>query len=542
MTSSLFPQTTSPAKDLYLLDTDPLADEYRYASAVLQGLVNRSQPRIFRRCGAQRDRHSSAVRDWPNDVWRENLKKKGFRFQSADFFELLERFRDVIQGAVLFDRAPQHNVNLVTMLCAQKNALPVTGHMNQALKLPALFDARNQWPDRFAAHDWALEHLWPNCHPRILASVPDFHTNPVDYLVAFKIFTFFYPNWPSRRDDEYLKRMLMLTPPNTPVMGVWDLAYAKAPFDPNYDQERNFIDRVSWAGKFFTVTHEASNLTIHSGMGRYQHSPRPATPSADSLEPRNRIAFVLSEGDNISYQMCNMSQVWRDSGRGSVPITWSLSPAMAELCPDILQKYRDEASANDDFIMATSGLGYMFPSHFGLWYGDEQPGVQAELLRLTREYMERLALDHIAIIDHPDHEYIAPKHILRRYARALPRLKSFCCDYPTAYGDLAPEANYRLEGRVAVFHAQNRGADCVAELQALSRKLSTPIRLYVFISGWEAVLGNLKRITHELEPDYEAVTLTRLSAAPLESWVAREDEAAYGALSASRSSPSTLNV
>lgn len=511
MIPSLWPQTSLPAKDLYLLDTHALAEEYRYASAVLQGLVNRSQPRIFRLCGPQRDLHYGTVRDQPdNDIWRENLENKGIRFQSANLPQLIEQFRDRIQGAVLFDRMPMHNLNLVTMLCAQKNAVPVTERMNREWNLPVVFDARNRWLDRFAAHDWAIEHLWADCHPRILASMPDWHTNLIDYLVAFKIFAFFYPNWPARRDDEYVRRILMLTPPNTPVIGVWDLAYAKAPFDPNYDQERNFIDRVSWAGKFFTVTHEASNLTVHSGMEHYRHSRSPSAPNP--VEPRNRIAFVLSEGDNISYQMCNLPQIWKDPERGNVPVTWSISPAMAELCPDILQKYRDEASTNDDFIMACSGLGYMFPSLFGLWYGREQQEVWAEFLRLTREYMERLALDHIAIIDHPDHEYIAPEHVLQRYAQTLPRLKSLCCDYPTSYGLIAPKAHYQIDGRVSVFHAQNRSLDYVRELQSLENRRPEPIQLYLFVSGWDISLAGLKRVAQEIERDYEAVTLTQLAA------------------------------
>ena len=516
----LFPKVKAPEKELYLIDTRNLSEEEKYLSAVLQGLVNRASPRIFRHVYVQRDFHYGPVQDVENTCWYELLKKKGYCFKEKDIYGLMEIFSDCFNGAVLYDElemydirhTSQYEINLTTMLCAQKNALPVTARFNKDLNLPVIFDTRGRWQDRFAAHDWASENLWNESNKKVLCTLPAHYTNMVDYLTAFKVFTFYYPNWPSERDDEYLKRFLMLTPPNTPVIGVWDLAYTKEPVDPNYDQERNFIDCISKAGKFFVVTHEASNLTVHSGMPPFKairNEKIKLKPEYDE----NCLSFVYSEGDNISFQMCNYPMLWNDKGRTKVPITWSISSAMTELCPDILQHYFDGASGYDDYIISTSGAGYTFPSIYGDWYGERKDEIFAEFLNITRYYMENLEVCNVAVIDHPDKEYIADKSILEEYVKALPGLKGLFCDYPTSHGRLSDKPNYLLNG-VSVFHAQNRSYRCkelVEEIIALKKNHQNPLSLYVFVSGWGLLPSDLLQIAMGLEGHFQVVPASQLS-------------------------------
>ena len=40
---------------------------------------------------------------------------------------------------------------------------------------------------------------------------------------------------------------------------------------------------------------------------------------------------------------------------------WTVSPAMAELAPSILQRFYRESSANDVFVAGPSGVAYTFP-------------------------------------------------------------------------------------------------------------------------------------------------------------------------------------
>jgi len=52
---------------------------------------------------------------------------------------------------------------------------------------------------------------------------------------------------------------------------------------------------------------------------------------------------------------------WASDRRGSVPMGWTVSPAMAELAPSILQRFYRESSANDVFVAGPSGVAYTFP-------------------------------------------------------------------------------------------------------------------------------------------------------------------------------------
>lgn len=508
--TSIFPRLSAPEKQLLLLDTHPMSSELRYLTAVLQGLVNRDTPKLFRLCSSQHDKHYGNVYDMDNDCWRDYLTTKGYGFKPVTLSDVMHTFGNKIEGAVLYEQSQQFELNLITMLCAQRNALPVTPRMNQELGLPVLFDARQKWPNRFAACDWACQHLWKNANQRILCSMPEHYTNLIDYAVACNMFLFYYPNWPTSRDDEYLKRVLLLTPPNTPVVGVWDLTYARAPLQNDYDQERNFIDRVSKAGKFFVVTHEADNLTVHSGIQNCKVKREPS-----GREPlvtgQNQITFVYSEGDNISFQMRNMPLLWSDPGRSKIPLTWSVAPAMAELCPVVLEYYLHHASDQDDFVMAMSGAGYTFPSLYGEWYGKDQRQVFDDFLHITGCYMERLGLEHVAILDHPDDHYIAPKQILAEYVAALPGLKSLWCDYPALYGKLSEKLHYTLGKDIGVFHAQNNYGRQIEHLIALKDISAASTLVYVMASGWVDLPSNLFNMATTLGDSFSLATVTEMS-------------------------------
>ncbi len=54
--------------------------------------------------------------------------------------------------------------------------------------------------------------------------------------------------------------------------------------------------------------------------------------------------------------------------RGRLPLGWTVSPALLELAPSILQYlYRNAsntAQGNDFFIAAPSGVGYTYPDYY----------------------------------------------------------------------------------------------------------------------------------------------------------------------------------
>lgn len=82
------------------------------------------------------------------------------------------------------------------------------------------------------------------------------------------------------------------------------------------------------------------------------------------------VCFVMSDGDNIQWILNSLavsSDWWGSSDRGKVPITWTISPALIDLAPTVLDYFYRNASNNqntngsDYFIAAPSGTGYDYP-------------------------------------------------------------------------------------------------------------------------------------------------------------------------------------
>lgn len=126
------------------------------------------------------------------------------------------------------------------------------------------------------------------------------------------------------------------------------------------------------------------------------------------------VTFLLSDGDNLQVRSCNSTCImhaslltrppqwlvggnfaspsndwWGSSTRGVVPMGWTISPALAEVAPSILQRYYREASCSDAFVAGPSGAAYTFPdaianaSEFASW---------------SMQYMQRSDLQIVNVI------------------------------------------------------------------------------------------------------------------------------------------------
>ncbi len=187
------------------------------------------------------------------------------------------------------------------MIGALDDAVPLTPEMNAELGLPVVFDARGKWLGQYDMMRWAYEELFPRMNPRILATNYPGIFLITDYLVSNRIFTFWFPEFRTIPEENLLRGILASTPPNSPILGWW--------FDwmPNPKQERRHADAVmewpgllrgSYFGKILTPSHEATNLTVHSGarLAGYRHKD-PWRPEFDPS--KIYYTFMISDGDNL---------------------------------------------------------------------------------------------------------------------------------------------------------------------------------------------------------------------------------------------------
>ena len=83
------------------------------------------------------------------------------------------------------------------------------------------------------------------------------------------------------------------------------------------------------------------------------------------------VCFVMTDGDNIQWLLnwFATDERWFGSeNRGQVDIGWTISPALSELAPTVMQKIYNESKntidGRDYFIAAPSGIGYVFPDMY----------------------------------------------------------------------------------------------------------------------------------------------------------------------------------
>lgn len=123
------------------------------------------------------------------------------------------------------------------------------------------------------------------------------------------------------------------------------------------------------------VAAEARNLSFFSTRRPpiRRSSELPLTPPQQvTFDPSKKyIAFVIGDGDNIQFVMSSRRQWLADrtascaaSPSTCAPLTWSISPHLAENAPDVLEWYAETSrvTGNDWFILPPSGHLYAYPS------------------------------------------------------------------------------------------------------------------------------------------------------------------------------------
>ena len=226
------------------------------------------------------------------------------------------------------------------------------------------------------------------------------------------------------------------------------------------------------------------------------------------------ISFTISDGDNLQYIQHHMLRLWRDSSRGSIPIGWTISPALIQAAPGLAAYYYRTVSANDDFIAGPSGAGYMFPSR---WPAQELPG----FLQRTGRLMESM---HLSTLEVLDIDFLQSTGIpiianLRQTGMVLsdPNLQLRLIQGLLPYGlhGLLNGAGTRMpkvhmaQG-VPVY--QNLGlADSVSKTlelvrNAVSSNQQRPLFLNVYILAWSMTPSDIKQVIQQLGNQYVVVT------------------------------------
>lgn len=503
----LLPAFQAP-QHLDIYDIRGASHDIQLTITMLTGLINRPQPRVYL---VSRDGDNF----WLNAVLT-SVPHTVSPARGNDILDtLFKTYRDSIQGLIIYDPDFIDSVNIAMMMAGQRDGIVVSPDQAAQLqqsqdKMPVLADLRNyHWKSRLQAYNWALDNLRRDASPQIVAGLnPALAGALQSFLVATRAFVYwldardFFPDFTQGLLSErrLMKRIFETFGPGAVHLG-W---FISEPFGVRLTSEAglpvlasDFFNNLEvWTS--IQNTQNGSSSTPVSGQAQSSQANQNSTSSNERQnEPKAYVSFTISDGDNIQYNQHRMTQIWRDPARGTIPLGWTISPALIQAAPAMAAYYLRTATPNDELLAGPSGAGYMYPSR---WPQERLPG----FLQLTGKLMQDM---HLAILEVLDAGLLGNLAFINKALQQhfVDALKPFGLK-----GILSGAGQFRarwstLSG-VPVY--QNLGlATSVDKTVGLIRNASSASKfLNVYIFAFKMTPSDLKQVVQQLGSEYEVVT------------------------------------
>ncbi|GAB3423673.1 GxGYxYP domain-containing protein [Flindersiella endophytica] len=153
-------------KRLDVVDLPALDGDLKLMLGSLQGVVNRSEPRIYL-IGPDATNGEGRL------TW---LKELNVPYQiHKDPWAVVSKYRSSVRGIIITDPNLIDTNNVATTLAGLKNGIVASPALADRLKskygLPVLDDLRGKFTSRLQAYQWQYEHLWPQTTHRMLVGL-----------------------------------------------------------------------------------------------------------------------------------------------------------------------------------------------------------------------------------------------------------------------------------------------------------------------------------------------------------------------------------
>ncbi len=379
----LFPPAVNSIKALDM-PAAKLSDEERIMFCTLQGIVNRTRPRIL-----LYNHKEEPITTWPT--------AHGITTSSVSTsapYSLVKSYKEEINGLVLYStEKSEHYANLAITIAGLERLLPVTEAVRAKLvangmDFPVVTDLTMlTYNSAYTVYNYLYNNYWSRCNHRLLISerplIPYVHDIGVACGSAC---IYLDPRNNAERQliDKFLKDM---TPGRDFVLG-W------------YPEERSGVGEATKYGLSTVPADFFENATIYAAINKpVKIKPVPKRPK---LENKVYAAVYISDGDNIQYCQHAMAKIFEQSGRGKIAMNWTISPALADFSPSMLNYYYNKATNNDCFVSGPSGMGYAMPYNAGsnsYYATSSNPRLLVPYTQLTQRYIEKSGLRAITIWD-----------------------------------------------------------------------------------------------------------------------------------------------
>jgi hypothetical protein len=384
---------------VWLIDIQNMSSEEKFATYALQGLLNRTNPRVFLRAGkdcrwmdfelnrrgawSEEGRQKIISRYGPQasieDYWMDYFTNSGAcDFTPTTLPKLLAETK-AAKGWIVYATIQDDCCPAATM-AGLMDGIPASPKLMQSMSalgvtMPVVFDYSPIHAGflaggncRLSGHLWAITNLLPRCAHDGMVSRDrtyglDAHDTimDVDQAVQKRWFVYDLDHTAKRNrvkssdapDLPILDRILKSLQPLSPVFG-WGR--------PNEEE----LVRTVAHDQGVVVCSGVINNSFFAALPRSRSSWKQKSPQTvpQTVKPEDKIyvAFMVNEGDSVKAAISlNNFGSWLQPERGKIPINWGLDPLFSTTHPALLDFYYETMTTNDYFFAATSGWGYIHP-------------------------------------------------------------------------------------------------------------------------------------------------------------------------------------
>jgi hypothetical protein len=495
--SGLWPTFQTPTHlDVY--DIRNASQDVQLSVTTMTGVINRQQPKVYLLS-------SDDAAFWLNQAFANVPHNVSPVTGNGVLDALLNSYASYITGLIIYDPNFADSINIATMLAGQRESIVVSPAQADALQgpphqLPVVADLRiYQWKSRVQVYSWAEQNLLKNAAPNLVAGLdPKIPGALRSFLVATRTFIYwldarnFLPDvwngWISERG--LMQRIFSSYPAGTIHLG-W------------FVDEPQGVSLTSKAAMPVLASDYFENLEVWSSVQNVQDragvNPAPTLHAGvgSAGVPKAYVSFTISDGDNLQYDQHRMAQLWKDPVRGTIPIGWTISPALMRVAPSLAAYYLSTASANDELIAGPSGVGYMFPSD---WPQEQLP----PFLKLTGELMQAMKLSVIEVLDTGSGQAFVNPGLQTEYVDVLAPFGV----QGILSGSGQTQSSWKNVSGVPVL--QNLGlAGSVNKAVSLVKNASARY-LNVYVMAWSLTPSDLKQVVQQLGNEYEVVKPAKL--------------------------------
>ena len=500
------PKMPPPARHLYVANIGQLPADQQRLLVTLQGVVNRTQPRIYLLWGG------------PNGpFWLRQMEKQGSTgrpIQVKNPLSLVKIFRSAIHGAVVPDPKVYISPDIAVDVATVDNLVVATPQLAKRLHLPIKVDLRGKFKNDVAALRYLRTKLVPRMNPFLFTCLAPsiLGGGSEDQIIAARGITFWVtgpkeqhePGANMAGEKRQIEKLFAATPLMGVVRGFWwnGIGYGLG--------EGPGVKLGSEYGKVTVVSTQVRNFSVLSGVPlaalKQKFAPAP------KLNPSKvYISLTISDGDNLNTWDDFFRHWFKSPYHGKFAVGWAMGPTLIDVAPTLARWYYQHAGPKDEFLAGVSGLGYMYP---GVWAErlHDRSGALKTFYRWTWRYMRRMDMKTLRL-----HQGYALdfRRVIATVAADLPHVRFLMPDYSWTGQQ---RVTYVLPSGQTVFRAAtNWTTDKAREISHLARQIrdragaTRPAFLNVFVVNWFNSMHELHRLLKTLGSGYVDVTPSQLN-------------------------------